>query len=290
MTCTKRYTDQVYIYSKLIHIRFLADLRYLKVIPPSLPSFLTDQYAREVVVCCEGAVSYLAWLLAGLFIYLLACLLTCLPGWLVDWLLAYLLAWLIGWLVSWLVVCLLCWLVCLLACSFARSLAFLLAFLVCFACLPILICFAWLTCKACAVQHQKLNQRRRFGWVLVFNLLALVCFELARLTLFLGLLAYLTLVWFVGLEGLFCFWFRLRLVFLFFWAWFFEKKRFPGFGWLTSFARSFACSWFCVTFELFFAKRHFFLFFIGGFWAFFFWEKMHLPRKNSRIALILSDF
>ena len=44
-----------------------------------------------------------------------------------------------------------------LACSFARSLAFLLAFLVCFACLPTLICFAWLTCEAWAVEHQKLN-------------------------------------------------------------------------------------------------------------------------------------
>ena len=39
----------------------------------------------------------------------------------------------------------------------------------------------------------------------MFNLLALVCFELARLSLFLGLLAYFTLVWFAGLEGLFCF-------------------------------------------------------------------------------------
>ena len=43
---------------------------------PSLP-FPHDQYARGVVVCCEGAVSYLACLLAGLFTYLLA--------WLVGW-------------------------------------------------------------------------------------------------------------------------------------------------------------------------------------------------------------
>ena len=134
---------------------------------------------------------------------------------------------------------------------------------------------------------------------LVFNLLALVCFELARLSLFLGLLAYFILVWFIGLEGLFCFWFRLRLVFDFFWEWFFEKKRFPVFGWLTSFAwlswiawlvwltceaRSVACSWYCVTFELFFEKRHFFLFFIGVFWACFFFRK-NAPTPAKTLEL-----
>ena len=46
---------------------------------------------------------------------------------------------------------------------------------------------------------------RRLVEFLGFNLLALVCFELARLSLFFGLLAYFILVWFVGLEGLFCF-------------------------------------------------------------------------------------
>ena len=46
---------------------------------------------------------------------------------------------------------------------------------------------------------------RRLVEFLVVNLLALVCFELARLSLFLGLLGYFTMVWFVGLEGLFCF-------------------------------------------------------------------------------------
>ena len=149
-------------------MQFLADLRCLKVIPsslpPSLPSSLHDQYAREVVVCCEGAVSYLAWLLAGLFICLLACLLTCLPGWLVGWLVACLLAWLIGWLVSWLVVCLLCWLVCLLARSHASLLACRLAFFG-LLCLLILICLAWLTCEARAVEHQKLNQTTPYGVV-----------------------------------------------------------------------------------------------------------------------------
>ena len=54
-----------------------------------IPSFLPpDQYARGVVVCCKGAVSYLACLFAGLFTYLYACFV----GWLVGLLLARLLA------------------------------------------------------------------------------------------------------------------------------------------------------------------------------------------------------
>ena len=43
LTRIKRYTVWVYIESWIIHIRFWADLRYLKVIPPFLPSFLHDQ-------------------------------------------------------------------------------------------------------------------------------------------------------------------------------------------------------------------------------------------------------
>ena len=72
-----------------------------------------DQYARGVVVCCEGAVTLLAGLLVA---FLLARLL----GWLVGWLVGWLLACLVDWLVSWLVVS-------LLTCSLARLLAHLLA-------------------------------------------------------------------------------------------------------------------------------------------------------------------
>ena len=161
-----------------------------------------DQYAREVVVCCEGAVSYLAWWLAGLFIYLLTCLLTCLPGWLVDWYLACLLGWLADLLVGWLVG--------LLARLLVRSFA---CFLACFFGLLCLLTYFDLLCLAdlqglsgwTPETQPNDTLRRRLVEFLVFNLLALVCFELARLSLFLGLLAYFTLVWFVGLEGLFCF-------------------------------------------------------------------------------------
>ena len=147
-------------------------------------------------------VIWLDCLLACLFTCLLACLLACLVGWLVDWLLGCLLAWLIGWLVSWLVVYLLCWLVCLLAC-----------FLACFFGLLCLLTYFDLLCLADLrglrgwTPETQPNDalRRRLVEFLVFNLLALVCFELTRLSLFLGLLAYFTLVWFVGLEGLFCF-------------------------------------------------------------------------------------
>ena len=58
-----------------------------------------DQYARGVVVCCEGEVSYLACLHD--------CLIACMLGYLLGCLLATLLAWLLGWLVSRLVGCLL---------------------------------------------------------------------------------------------------------------------------------------------------------------------------------------
>ena len=76
------------------------------IIPSSLPPFLPhDQYAREVVVCCENAVSYLACF------FVLACLLRWWVGWSV------------GWLVDWLVVC-------LPTCSLTRSLACLLGWLV----------------------------------------------------------------------------------------------------------------------------------------------------------------
>ena len=49
--------------------------------------------------------------------------------------------------------------------------------------LVLLICFAWLICEARAVEHQKLNLE-----FLVFNLLALVWLEQARLVLYLAYL------------------------------------------------------------------------------------------------------
>ena len=86
-------------------------------------------------------------------------------------------------------------LVCLLACSPTCLLAFFGSL-----CLLILIWFALLTCAARADERQKLNQtmplRRRLVEFVVFNLLALVWFELARLVIFLDLLACFTLVWF----------------------------------------------------------------------------------------------
>ena len=154
------------IFSTLIH-------------PPHHPH---DQYAREVLVCCEGAVSYLACLLAGLFIScLLACLLACLDGTLADWLLACLLtSWLADWLVSWLVACLLCWLVWLLACLLARSLARLLSCLLFwFALLTYfdLLCLLDLRGSRGWTPETQPNDalRRRLVDFLVFNLLALAC-------------------------------------------------------------------------------------------------------------------
>ena len=65
LTRTKRYTDQVYIYSKLIHIWFLAILK--NIFRPSSST-------------------------TSLFTYLF----TCLFGWLVDWLVGCFLACLLG--------------------------------------------------------------------------------------------------------------------------------------------------------------------------------------------------
>ena len=64
-----------------ISYSILSDFKETFRIPPSFPpSFLPDQYARGVVVYCEGAVSYLAcWL-----VYLGACLLAYLVVWLVS--------------------------------------------------------------------------------------------------------------------------------------------------------------------------------------------------------------
>ena len=62
----------------------------------------------------------------------------------------------------------------------------------------ILICFAWLTCKVRAVELQKLD-------ILVFTLLTMVCLKLARVELFLGLLAHFALVWFGCFGSLICF-------------------------------------------------------------------------------------
>ena len=92
------------------------------------------------------------------------------------WLARRYLAWLVGWLVGWLLACLVdllvSWLVVsILTCSLARSLACLLAFGL--LCLPFFICFAWLTCEACAVE------RRRLVEFLVFN----TCSRLAWLDL-----------------------------------------------------------------------------------------------------------
>ena len=113
------------------------------------------------------------------------------------------------------VVCLLCWLVCLLACSFARSLAFLLAFLVCFACLPILICFAWLTCEACAVEHQKLNQTTPYGvvWLNFWGSTYLPLFALSWLGFHFSLVCLLILLWFGSLVWKACFAFVCLLCF-----------------------------------------------------------------------------
>ena len=58
LTRTKRYTGLVYIYSKLIHIRFWDILKKLfgSFLPSSLPH---DQYARGVVVYWGGEVGWL---------------------------------------------------------------------------------------------------------------------------------------------------------------------------------------------------------------------------------------
>ena len=117
--------------------------------------------------------------------------------------------WLVGWFVGLSFACLVgCVLTHLHGCSLARLLspsrARLLACLLLLACFFVLlcllmfICFAWLTCEGCAVEHQvehqKLNQKASVEF-LVFNLLALICLELARLVL--GWLAC-----FVDLVGL----------------------------------------------------------------------------------------
>ena len=89
---------------------------------------------------------------------------------------------------------------CLLGCLLAHLLACSLAgacFLACMLflnllCLHILICFAWLTCKDRAVEHQKLNQAT--PECLVFILLALAWLLLCLLDL-LGLLVGLLAVW-----------------------------------------------------------------------------------------------
>lgn len=49
---------------------------------------LYNQNVKEVVVCCEGAVSYLACWLTGLLACLLTCLLDCFLAWLVSYLFA----------------------------------------------------------------------------------------------------------------------------------------------------------------------------------------------------------
>jgi len=67
----------------------------------------------------------------------------------------------VGWFVGWLVACLLGLLTRLLA----RSLACCLASYFSLLCLLVLICFAWLTCEARAVEHQKLNQTTPDGVV-----------------------------------------------------------------------------------------------------------------------------
>ena len=116
----------------------------LKQLFGSLPSFLPhDQYARGVVVCCEGEVSYLA-----------CCMIACMLGYLLGCLIATLLAWLLGWLLGWLVSRLVgCLLGGLLDQLGLRDLFGLLNFLglltllgACLACLLCLACyvFAWL--------------------------------------------------------------------------------------------------------------------------------------------------
>ena len=96
-----------------------------------------DQYARGVVVCCEGAVSYQTCLICFAILALLACLLACFA--------------------------LLCF-ACLVCFATSVQLATLLAcfVLLCFACL--LACLA-LLCFALRVKHPKLNQTMPYGVV-----------------------------------------------------------------------------------------------------------------------------
>ena len=130
-----------------------------------LPSFLPhDQYARGVVVCCEGAVSHVASLLAGQFTYLVACLVSWLVGSLVSQFLTCLVSWFLGWLLGCLVGYLLTHLHGFqLARSLSPSLARLLACFFVLLCLLMFIYLAQLSCEGCAVEHQKLSQTTAFG-------------------------------------------------------------------------------------------------------------------------------
>ena len=80
-------------------------------------------------------------------------------AWLGSWLRYF--ACLVGWFVDWLAGCLLGLLTRLLS----RSLDCWLAYFFGLLCLLVLICFAWLTCEARAVEHQKLNQTTPYGVV-----------------------------------------------------------------------------------------------------------------------------
>ena len=82
-------------YTYLILVNFKR--HFSTLIPPHPPH---DQQGREVVVCCEAAVSYLACLFADLLAYLLTYLLACLLAWFVSWLIGWLDACLLAYLLG----------------------------------------------------------------------------------------------------------------------------------------------------------------------------------------------
>ena len=84
-----------------------------------------------------------------------------------------------------------CWLACLLTYLRACLLFGLL-------CLLVLICFAWLTCEARAVEHQKLNQTTPYGvvWLSFWCSTYLPWFALSSLSLCFSLVCLLVLLWF----------------------------------------------------------------------------------------------
>ena len=224
-------------------------------------------------------------------------------------------------MVSWLVTCMVDFLfACSLAHLLARSLACLLAFfgVLCFL---ILIWFAWLTCAAWAVEHQQLNQTTAYGVVLLSFCCTtyLLWFGFSWLGLWFSLVYLLVLLWFVWLScaaravehqklnqatpyGVVWLSFGCSTYLLWF-----------GLNWLGlwfSLVCLFVLLWFglaalvaCLDFICFavlgllallcyatICEPHFFLFFIGIFWACFFGEKMHLPPQKLSNCLDFKQF
>ena len=104
--------DDKFLYSLSPHDKFLYSRRYIRSRYDYDDKYLfsrryirnrndyDDQQGREVVVCCEAAVSYLACLFAGLLAYLLTYLLACLLAWFVSWLIGWLDACLLAYLLG----------------------------------------------------------------------------------------------------------------------------------------------------------------------------------------------